>query len=109
MRNSYPVLPNFIKGLTIITVGVFSLNALAEHHGDSDEKTEEAMQMMKEQNEHGVESMEPITDKDAYKLEEAKTDDKVLTEEEKKMILEKHKRMAEMKKIMQVDEEQAPE
>jgi hypothetical protein len=42
-----PVQPNFIKALVIASISVSSLNAFADHHGGTDQKTNKAGPMSK--------------------------------------------------------------
>lgn len=88
-----PVQPNFIKILAIATIGTFSLNAFAEHHGSAEEKASKAAKTSEQLEATNL-------------IEETQQD---LSADELKMKMDDEKAKAEMKKMMAKDSKQKPE
>jgi len=88
------VQPNFIKLLSVLFIGGFSVNAFAEHHGKAEKKVGDAAEMVKE--EKMTSQLVPV--------EEAN-----LSEEELKLKMENEEDKAKMKKMMMKDAKEAPE
>ena len=110
IKKSTPVLPNFIRNLSVIFISVISMTAYANHHEQKNHTNMDATGKAKT----GSEVMLPKTDKSPYTAKTEKVEKSEMSEEEINAMLKEEKRKSEMQRLMdegdkKVSEEVAPE
>lgn len=105
-----PVLPNFIKSLSVIFISVISMTAYANHHEQKNHTNMDATEKAKT----GTEVMLPKTDKAPYTATTENVKKSGMSEEEINALLEEEKLKSEMQRLMdeggkKVSEEIVPE
>ena len=104
-----PVVPNFIKILSVILATAISMTAYANHHGQKNHGKMDDTGKAKT----GSEVMLPKTDKTPYTAKTKKGEKSEMSEEEIKAMLKEQKRKSEMQRLMDEGEkkvsEEAPE